>query len=314
MYKPTEAEKKAVKGRGFLANNDGVHFSARIITVNGVITSAQAITLAEAAEKFGNGKVTYTSRMTIELPGLAYEDIEPFTEFIARDGLVTGGSGSRVRPVVACKGTVCVHGLCDTQALAAEIHEIFYKGWYDVKLPHKFKIGVGGCPNNCIKPDLNDFGIVGQRVPAFDADMCNSCKKCPPVSLCPIHALHMEDGEVVLDETLCNNCGKCIDKCTFDTIEEKASGYKLYVGGKWGKAVRPGTPVKGVFSKDQVLSCIEKALLIYREQGKTGERFGIMIDRLGADNFISQLLSDEILARKQQILDAPLHLEGGAQC
>ena len=32
-------------------------------------------------------------------------------------------------------------------------------------LPHKFKIAVGGCPNNCVKPDLNDLGIVGQRVP-----------------------------------------------------------------------------------------------------------------------------------------------------
>ena len=28
-------------------------------------------------------------------------------------------------------------------------------------LPAKFKIGVGGCPNNCVKPTLNDIGIVG---------------------------------------------------------------------------------------------------------------------------------------------------------
>lgn len=38
MYTPTDAEKKAVKGRGFLANSQGGGFSARIITVNGVIT------------------------------------------------------------------------------------------------------------------------------------------------------------------------------------------------------------------------------------------------------------------------------------
>ena len=36
-----------------------------------------------------------------------------------------------------------------------------------VKLPHKFKIAVGGCPNNCVKPNLNDLGIIGQRVPEF---------------------------------------------------------------------------------------------------------------------------------------------------
>ena len=35
-----------------------------------------------------------------------------------------------------------------------EIHERFYHGYREVKLPHKFKIAVGGCPNNCVKPDL----------------------------------------------------------------------------------------------------------------------------------------------------------------
>ena len=32
-------------------------------------------------------------------------------------------------------------------------------------LPAKFKIGVGGCPNNCVKPTLNDIGIVGAVLP-----------------------------------------------------------------------------------------------------------------------------------------------------
>ncbi|MGI6425205.1 MAG: hypothetical protein ACOX2A_08330 [Tepidanaerobacteraceae bacterium] len=48
----------------------------------------------------------------------------------------------------------------------------------NVRLPHKFKIGVGGCPNNCIKPDLNDLGVIGQLVPIFDEELCYGCKKC----------------------------------------------------------------------------------------------------------------------------------------
>jgi dissimilatory sulfite reductase (desulfoviridin) alpha/beta subunit len=32
-----------------------------------------------------------------------------------------------------------------------------------VTLPHKFKIGVGGCPNSCVKPSLNDVGIEGRH-------------------------------------------------------------------------------------------------------------------------------------------------------
>jgi dissimilatory sulfite reductase (desulfoviridin) alpha/beta subunit len=314
MYTPTDAEKKAVKGRGFLANSQGGGFSARIITVNGVITHEQARTIAEAAEKFGNGEVAFTTRLTVELPGVKYEDIEAFTEFIGKAGLVTGGTGSVVRPVVACKGTVCIHGLYDTQALAKKIHHVFYEGWHTVKLPHKFKIGVGGCPNNCIKPDLNDLGIIGQAVPAFDEDMCNTCKKCIPMENCPVNAIKHEDGAVVLDREICNNCGKCIDKCPFDAIEEDKRGYRIYLGGKWGKSVRRGTPIDRIFTEDEVMSIIEKALLIYREQGITGERFGVTVDRIGFDSFVAQLLKDDILERKQAILDAQLHLVGGAQC
>ena len=310
----TEAERKAVKGRGFLSNKDGVGFSARIITVNGVITADQNKAIAEAAEKFGNGKVTFTSRLTVELPGIKYEDIEPFTEFIGRYGLITGGTGSRVRPVVACKGTVCVHGIVDTQELAKEIHDEFYVGWYDVKLPHKFKIGVGGCPNNCVKPDLNDFGIVGQRVPEYDGDSCCGCKVCSVLEHCPVEALSLKDGHMVMDLDKCNNCGKCVGTCAFDTIEEKAVGYKLYIGGKWGKRVRPGTPIDRVFTKEEVMAIIEKTILLYREQGQTGERFGQTVDRIGFETFVTQMLSDDVLARKEEILKAPLHLEGGAKC
>ena len=53
---------------------------------------------------------------------------------------------------------------------------------------------------------------------------------------------------------------------------------------------------------------------MFREQGQTGERFARTIERLGFENVEKQLLSDDILGRKQEILDAKLHLTGGATC
>ena len=47
---------------------------------------------------------------------------------------------------------------------------------------------------------------------------------------------------------------------------------------------------------------IEKAILLFREQGKPGERFACTIDRLGFDNVEKQLLSNELLERKEEIL------------
>lgn len=103
-----EQDIKRVKGQGFLLNRGTEEFSGRIITENGVLTAAQMRCLSEAAEKYGNGKITFTSRLTVELPGIAYENITPFIEFVGQEGMVTGGTGSKVRPVVSCKGTTCV--------------------------------------------------------------------------------------------------------------------------------------------------------------------------------------------------------------
>ena len=159
----TEADIKRVKGEGFLRNRGTDCFSARVLTVNGVMTVEDMAVLCEAAKLYGNGKVSFTTRLTVEVPGIHFDNIPAFKAHIAKAGLVVGGTGPRVRPIVACKGTTCTFGLYDTQALAKEIHERFYLGWHHVTLPHKFKIACGGCPHNCVKPDLNDIGIIGAK-------------------------------------------------------------------------------------------------------------------------------------------------------
>ena len=227
----------------------------------------------------------------------------------------TGGTGSKVRPVVACKGTTCQYGLLDSYRLSETIHERFFHGYADVKLPHKFKIAVGGCPNNCVKPDLNDLGIVGQRVPQFDLSKCKGCGKCQVSTACPVGASQVVDGKLVIDPDMCNNCGRCVGKCPFKAAEESTYGYRVYVGGRWGKRVAQGQKLEKVFlSEEEVLSVLEKAILLFREQGKTGERFADTIARIGFENVQAQLMSDEILARKDEIIGAKLHLKGGATC
>ncbi len=309
------ADEKRVKALGFLSNKGTDNFSGRIITVNGKITAAQNKCLSEAAELFGNGVVTFTTRLTIECQGIPYDKIEDFRAYIAKEGLVTGGTGSKVRPVVSCKGTTCQYGLIDTFGLSEEIHERFFNGYSDVKLPHKFKIGVGGCPNNCVKPDLNDLGIIGQLIPNFDEDACNGCKKCSVVDACPVKAATVINGVLEINEEECNNCGRCVEKCHFDAIEDSKIGYKIYIGGRWGKRVAQGIPLNMIFTnKEEAIDIIEKTILLYREQGKTGERLSQTIERLGFENVQSQLLSNDLLERKQEILKANLHVVGGATC
>lgn len=308
----TAEQRKKVKGEGFLSNKDGEHFSARIITENGVLTSNQIKNLYEVAEKYGNGQIAFTSRLTLELPGIKFEDIESVKQYVAKDGMVTGGTGSKVRPVVACKGTVCTNGLFDTQALGKEIHKRFYEGYRQVTLPHKFKIAVGGCPNNCVKPDLNDLGIVGQLTPNYDMTKCKGCSKCSIANICPMKAAKVENGKLQLDEAICNSCGMCVGKCAFDTIPDGELGYKIYIGGRWGKKIRIGSPLSKLFTKEEALDIVEKAILLFKYKGETGERFATTVERLGLEEVEKMLISDNLLKRKEEILG--VKTVGGAVC
>ena len=237
----SKEELKRVKGLGFLNNKGTDCFNGRVITRNGKITSKEMIHIANAAEKFGNGEVVFTTRLTVEIRGVHFDNIEPMREFLAQEGLSTGGTGAKVRPVVACKGTTCQFGQIDTFALSEKIHERFFVGYQDVKLPHKCKIAVGGCIHNCVKPDLNDIGIIGTRTKDEDG------KACP--------------------------------------------GYKICIGGRWGKKTAKGQPLSKIFtSEEEVLNTIEKIILFYKDNGLEKERFADTIARVGFENVEKEVL------------------------
>ena len=304
-------EIKRVKGLGCLQDKRYTDvFNVRVITKNGKISASEQHIIAEAAEKFGSGEVTMTSRLTLEIQGVHYADIEELIAYLNENGLITGGTGSLVRPVVSCKGTTCQYGLIDTFGLSEKIHERFYLGYHGVTLPHKFKIAVGGCPNNCVKPDLNDLGIIGQRIPVIDAEKCKGCKKCQVENACPIKAAKLEDGKLVINAD-CNNCGRCKSKCPFGVIPEYTDGYKIYIGGRWGKKYANGRPLEKIFtSEEDVMDVVESAILFFRDEGISGERFADTIKRLGFDYVQDKLINNRI--DKTAVLNKTV--KGGATC
>lgn len=285
---------KRVKGLGFLQDKRYPDvFNARVITRNGRITTDEHRAIAEAADRFGSGQVAMTTRLTMEIQGVRYENIQPLMDFLSAYGLTTGGTGALVRPVVSCKGTTCQYGLIDTYALSEKIHERFYVGYHNMPLPHKFKIAVGGCPNNCVKPDLNDLGVVGQRVPVPDIEKCRGCKQCQIEKNCPIHAAKLGSGRISIDPDACNHCGRCKGKCPFGAVEEYREGYKILIGGRWGKKTACGRPLPRLFTtEEEVMAVIDRAILLFREEGIAGERFADTVARLGFDYVSGKLLGE----------------------
>ncbi|MBQ8682701.1 MAG: 4Fe-4S binding protein [Selenomonadales bacterium] len=289
-------EIKRVKSLGCLQDKryDDV-FNVRVITRNGKITTKEHHVIAEAAEKFGSGEVAMTVRLTLEIQGVKYANIQPLIDFLGKHGLSTGGTGKRVRPVVSCKGTTCQYGLADTYSLSEKIHERFYVGYRGETLPHKFKIAVGGCPNNCVKPDLNDLGIIGQMVPMVKISDCRGCKVCQVEKACPVKVAKVVDGKIYIDSDECNNCSRCKGKCPFGALEEYRQGFKITIGGRWGKKTARGIALTKLFtSEEEVMDVVERAIVLFRDEGISGERFADTVARLGFDYVNERLINGTV--------------------
>jgi dissimilatory sulfite reductase (desulfoviridin) alpha/beta subunit len=303
----TKEQILSVKSRGFLRNRGTDCFSGRVVTVAGLFTPAELHSIAECAEKFGSGKVIFTARLAAEISGIPFEKIPDAEQFMADRGLRFGGTGAKVRPITACKGTTCVYGNIDTQAIAKVIFDKFYIGMSDVKLPHKFKIGVGGCPNSCMKPSLNDVGVEGCKSFSFNSELCRGCKKCMIAEGCPSRAVSVVDGKAVIDGSKCTKCGVCIGKCPFGAAPKEAkSACRIFVGGTWGKTQRMGTLLSQTYSVEDIPTVIEKVMLWYKENGYVKERLGATIDRIGTDVLEAALATNDLLDRKDEILAKPL--------
>ena len=303
----TKEQILSVKGRGFLQNRGTECFSGRVVTVGGQCTPNELRAIAECAETYGSGKVVFTARLAAEIVGIPYDKIPDAEAFLAERGLAFGGTGAKVRPVTACKGTTCVYGTIDTQALAKTVYERFYIGMREVKLPHKFKIGIGGCPNSCMKPSLNDVGVEGCCAFSFEEELCRGCKICGVAVSCPSGAVSMEDGRVTVDGEKCTKCGVCVGKCPFGAVPGEAESVcRVFVGGTWGKTQRMGTLLERVYPFEEVPTVIEKVMLWYKENGYVKERLGAVVDRLGADALEAALSDNSLLDRKEEILAMPL--------
>lgn len=292
-----------VKSIGFLLNRGTENFSGRIVAEGTVFSAEDLQIVAEIAKRFGNGKISFTSRQTAEIIGIPYDKIEAAIALAEEHGLFFGGTGAKVRPITACKGTTCVFGNFDTQKLAALLHQQFYIGWQNVKLPHKFKIGIGGCPNSCMKPSLNDFGVESHCRPQLNIEKCRGCKVCNIEKSCPMKAVSMIDSKVVINNAKCNTCGVCTTKCPFGAVlPDSDTSYQIFVGGTWGKHTRMGTALSHQVSEKEIVPLLEKTILWFKENAYQKERLGAAIDRIGFSEFEKAISGDDLLKRKEQIL------------
>ena len=270
----------ALKKGGFIRQKQKGYFSLRLQVVGGDLTAENIRKVSEVAEKYGHGYVHLTSRQGVEIPFIRFEDIEEVKAELAKGGCKPGVCGPRVRTVTACQGNqVCPSGNIDTLKVAQELDERYFGR----ELPHKFKFGVTGCQNNCLKAEENDLGIKGALDVNWVEDKCIHCGVCEKA--CRTGAISEKDGKIVLDADKCNYCGRCVKSCPTDAWEGE-SAYLVSFGGLFGNTINKGDAFLPLIkSEEQLYRVTDAAIQFFADHANAGERFKFTLDRVGWDEF-----------------------------
>lgn len=275
---------KEMKSLGFLLQNDKEHYSVRFLSRAGNYNTEELKNIQYLADKYGKGYVGVTTRLQMEIPWIKDEDAEKVMEEAKALGLRHGGTGMKVRPLVACKGTICLHGNIDTQEVCRQLEDKYF----GTDTNAKCKIGIVGCANNCAKASLNDIGIMGKTVPQYVEDKCVGCGMC--VKSCRQKALELVDRKIVFDRDKCVDCGGCVRACRPGGFIAKEKGAEIFIGGRFGRGMRIGTPLGKLFKEEEIVSVVDKIMTYYSENGQAGERISATVERIGFDNFKNAIL------------------------
>jgi dissimilatory sulfite reductase (desulfoviridin) alpha/beta subunit len=278
------ADYASLKKGGFMRQKQRDNFSARLKVVGGNLTSEQLLAIAAVAKKYGDGHVHLTSRQGVEIPFIKLGDIETVKRELNDGGVAIGVCGPRVRTVTACQGSdICPGGCIETHSLALEISDRYF----GMELPHKFKFGVTGCMNNCLKAEENDLGIKGGMTVKLSHEDCVLCGVC--LKACGEGAISIAEGRINLDADKCNYCGRCVKACPNDACRGEP-GYIVSFGGSFGNRIAKGKALTPFIRDRQTLFRVADAALdFFAAHASPGERFRPAIERAGWDVFKSSM-------------------------
>lgn len=269
-----------LKKGGFMKQIQKDYFAVRLRIAGGNLTLEQLATVQKVAQQYGQGYVHLTTRQGLEIPFVHFDDVEAVREALLAGGIKMGVCGGTVRGVMGCQGShMCLHGRIDGKELSAQIDKQFF----GAPVPGKFKIAVTGCSRSCAKPQENDFGFEGALTPAYKQNDCISCGLC--ADTCPTDAITMKDGYPVIDREKCIHCGECVAVCPTEAWYVGERGVKVWAGGRIGREPKLGEVVIEYLPLEKIPAVIEASLEFFREHGKTKERFGKVIERIGWDRY-----------------------------
>lgn len=278
--------------------------SLRVRVPGGLIDPESLMLVSKISSDYGDGQIHITTRQGFEILGIKMEDMPEVNELaqplidkldINQEKRGTGYSAAGTRNISACVGNkVCPKAQYNTTNFAKRIEkEIF---------PHDlhFKVAFTGCPNDCIKARMHDFGIIGTCLPEYEMDRCVACgacvKKCKTYS---VGALKMENNKVVRNEEKCIGCGECVLNCPMSAwTRSPKKYYKLMIMGRTGKK-NPRLAEDWIrwIDEDSIVKIIKNTYDYVEEYidpnaPNRKEHIGYIIDRTGFQEYRKWALKD----------------------
>jgi sulfite reductase (ferredoxin) len=130
---------------------------------SGFITPEQLDLIAEITEKQNRGYADITTRQDFQLQWVHYTEAAAIIKRLQAAGVsVLGACGDIARNVVGCPvAGVAQDEWFDASPTLQQVHELFLGNLAYADLPRKYKIGITGCRNWCIHPEIQCVALTG---------------------------------------------------------------------------------------------------------------------------------------------------------
>ena len=261
--------------------------------------------LCDVWDKHGSGLTNmHGSTGDIILLGTKTENLQPCFDGLSDAGFDLGGSGSALRTPSACVGPArCEWACIDSLDICYNLTMHFQDQIHRPMFPYKFKIKTSACANDCVasiaRADLSIIGTWKGKI-QIDPKEVQACAKSglniqeEVVGLCPTKCMKWDDKAqtLTIEDADCNRCMHCINLMPKALRQGKEKGATLLIGGK--APILQGALLSTVivpFMKlappyEELKELISKILDWWDENGKSRERVGELITRVGMRTFL----------------------------
>ncbi len=143
----------------YAQRQDGVQMQ-RIKIPGGVLSSAQLLQLARAAEKYGSGFIHFTTRQDAQIYYIKLEDCPALLRDLMSVGITTREAcGNTVRNITACyRSGIAADEVFDVTPYNEALFRFLLRNKYNQVMGRKFKIAFEGCVQDHSGMRFHDIG------------------------------------------------------------------------------------------------------------------------------------------------------------